>query len=160
MSEDNGELEHPLEVYTNYILNTPDYPLAKEGVLLSVIDRVGVDGEVGDVFNTDDPVICIAQWEDGTYCIGNCQNNVRSLFWSLDQMADPCDVIKVWLYYEVESFSAEWKWSPTTKPLYHAKRDGGTGWLTSEEQMSSESVGEGSEKAAPPDSFTGSINNG
>ena len=143
MSKDNGELEHPLEVYTKTLLGSKDYPLAREGVLISYIDL-----ETGEeVHKEDDPVICIALWSDDTYCIGKCENNVRSLFWGLDEMADPFGVVKVWLYHEEDSFSLEW--TPTQKPLYHSKQDGGSGWQTSEEQMSSESVSESSEKATP-----------
>jgi hypothetical protein len=132
MSEDSVELEHHLEDYTEALLGSKDYPLAKEGVLLSYIDE-----ETGEEdYKEDDPVICIALWSDDTYCIGRCQNNVSSVFWGLDEMGDPFGVVKVWLYHEEESFSSEW--TPAMKPLYHSKQDGGSGWQTSEEQMSSD----------------------
>ena len=128
--------------YVRYLVYGEGYPLKKRGVLVS---HIGIDGD--ECFDVNELMVCIGEWSDGTFSVGTCSNNVESVFDSLDMRADPFGVVKIWMYPNDESFGIGWH--PKQKPLYHAKSEGGTGWMTSEEQMSSESVGEGSKEAAP-----------
>ena len=132
------EEDEPLDDYLKRLLSSKDYPLAKDGILLSCVDHEE------ELHQVDDEVTCIALWADGTYCFGVCENNVESLFWNLDVKEDPFGVLKIWMYPDEETFGQEW--SPAKKPLYHSKQDGGAGWQTSEEQMLPEVVSKGSKE--------------